>query len=44
MHYEGWSHFQQARPAMEEVFAAAPPEVRAALRWLPIGAATEIEV
>ena len=30
--------------AMDAVFAAAPPEVRAALRWLPIGAATEVVV
>ena len=44
VHYEGWSHFQQDRAAMDEVFAAAPPEVRAALRWLSIGAATEVVV
>jgi L-ascorbate metabolism protein UlaG (beta-lactamase superfamily) len=44
VHYEGWSHFQQDRSAMEGVFAAAPPDVRAALRWLPIGEATEVEV
>jgi hypothetical protein len=29
---------------MEGVFAAAPPDVRAALRWLPIGEATGVEV
>jgi L-ascorbate metabolism protein UlaG (beta-lactamase superfamily) len=44
VHYEGWSHFQQDRLAMEGVFAAAPPDVRAALRWLPIGEATDVEV
>jgi L-ascorbate metabolism protein UlaG (beta-lactamase superfamily) len=44
VHYEGWSHFQQDRTAMDEVFAAAPPEFRAALRWLPIGEATDVEV
>jgi L-ascorbate metabolism protein UlaG (beta-lactamase superfamily) len=44
VHYEGWSHFQQDRAAMEDVFAAAPAGVRAALRWLPIGEAAEVEV
>jgi len=44
VHYEGWSHFRQERTAMEHVFAAAPPDVRAALRWLPIGEPTEIDV
>ncbi len=44
MHYEGWSHFQEPRPAIERAFAAAPAAVRDSVRWLPLGAATEIDV
>jgi L-ascorbate metabolism protein UlaG (beta-lactamase superfamily) len=44
VHYEGWSHFQQDRAAMDAVFAGAPLDVRTALRWLPIGEAIDIEV
>jgi L-ascorbate metabolism protein UlaG (beta-lactamase superfamily) len=43
VHYEGWKHFREGRDAIERAFAAAPAEVRASLRWLPIGEAVEIE-
>jgi L-ascorbate metabolism protein UlaG (beta-lactamase superfamily) len=41
IHYEGWKHFRQGRPAIEEAFAGAgaglPP-----LTWLDPGAAVEV--
>jgi L-ascorbate metabolism protein UlaG (beta-lactamase superfamily) len=37
VHYEGWGHFREGRPAIEAAFAAAPGEVASALRWLPLG-------
>ncbi|MFI7606664.1 MBL fold metallo-hydrolase [Micromonospora sp. NPDC049366] len=37
VHYEGWGHFQEGREPVERAFAAAPEQVRSALRWLPIG-------
>ncbi|HKE72006.1 MAG TPA: MBL fold metallo-hydrolase [Acidimicrobiales bacterium] len=43
VHYEGWSHFVEGRPAIERRLAAAPPEVRDAVRWLPIGEPTEVD-
>ena len=42
VHYEGWSHFKQGRAAVEREFARAPEDVRAALRWLPIGSAADV--
>jgi L-ascorbate metabolism protein UlaG (beta-lactamase superfamily) len=42
VHYEGWKHFHEGREAVEREFAAAPDDVRRAVRWLPIGAAVEI--
>jgi L-ascorbate metabolism protein UlaG (beta-lactamase superfamily) len=39
IHYEGWSHFREGREAIEREFAKAPD---IALRWLPIGVATEV--
>jgi L-ascorbate metabolism protein UlaG (beta-lactamase superfamily) len=42
IHYEGWKHFQQDRDAIEREFAGAPPDIRRSIRWLPIGAATEV--
>jgi L-ascorbate metabolism protein UlaG (beta-lactamase superfamily) len=42
VHYEGWSHFQQARDEIDRRFAAAPDDVRRALRWLPIGEAVDV--
>jgi L-ascorbate metabolism protein UlaG (beta-lactamase superfamily) len=43
VHYEGWSHFREGRAAVERAFAAAPDDVAASVRWLPVGAAAEIE-
>ncbi|WP_286014552.1 MULTISPECIES: hypothetical protein [unclassified Streptomyces] len=44
MHYEGWSHFREARVAAERTLAGAPAEVRDVFRWLPMGAVTELSV
>ncbi|GAA1605828.1 MBL fold metallo-hydrolase [Kribbella sancticallisti] len=44
VHYEGWSHFTQGRSAIEEAFAVAAPEVRAALLWLELGIPKTVEV
>jgi L-ascorbate metabolism protein UlaG (beta-lactamase superfamily) len=44
IHYEGWKHFRQGREAIEAALTDAPPEVRQAFRWLPIGTATELAV
>jgi L-ascorbate metabolism protein UlaG (beta-lactamase superfamily) len=43
IHYEGWKHFRQGREAIEREFAAAPQGFRDSVRWLPIGAATDVE-
>lgn len=43
VHYEGWAHFRQQRRAAEREFAAAPEEIRRAVRWLPIGEAAAVE-
>jgi len=37
VHYEGWSHFQQGRDAIEERLATAPAATREAFRFLPFG-------
>jgi L-ascorbate metabolism protein UlaG (beta-lactamase superfamily) len=42
VHYEGWSHFRQGRSAAERDFARAPAEVRAAVRWLPMGSPVDL--
>ncbi|HEX7058447.1 MAG TPA: MBL fold metallo-hydrolase [Solirubrobacterales bacterium] len=42
IHYEGWKHFREGREAIEHEFADAPEDVRKRVRWLPIGAATEL--
>lgn len=44
IHYEGWRHFRQGRDEVEAEFAAAPEEFRRSVRWLPTGAAVEVEV
>lgn len=44
VHYEGWTHFQQGREAMEHEFARAPEEVRRSIRWAPIGQSLEVAV
>jgi L-ascorbate metabolism protein UlaG (beta-lactamase superfamily) len=42
IHYEGWGHFKEGREAIERELAKAPEEVRAMIRWLPIGDPTEV--
>ena len=42
VHYEGWSHFRQDRPAIEGEFAQAPADISRSSRWLPIGEATTV--
>jgi L-ascorbate metabolism protein UlaG (beta-lactamase superfamily) len=44
IHYEGWRHFRQGRDEVEAEFAAAPEQFRRSVRWLPVGAAVEVEV
>jgi L-ascorbate metabolism protein UlaG (beta-lactamase superfamily) len=44
VHYEGWGHFSEGRPAVEAAFAAAPATVRESLRWLTPGRATTVTV
>jgi L-ascorbate metabolism protein UlaG (beta-lactamase superfamily) len=43
VHYEGWKHFQQPRAVMEREFAKGPADVRQCIRWLPIGAPTQLD-
>ena len=40
IHYEGWSHFQEERDEIAGALVDAPTEVR----WLPIGAAADVDV
>jgi L-ascorbate metabolism protein UlaG (beta-lactamase superfamily) len=42
VHYEGWTHFHQGRPAIEREFARAPADISRSIRWLPIGEATTV--
>ncbi len=42
IHYEGWKHFREGRDAIERELATAPPRVRDAVRWLPIGEAVRL--
>jgi hypothetical protein len=39
VHYEGWSHFQEARPTAEAELAATP-----GVRWLPLGTPRQVTV
>jgi L-ascorbate metabolism protein UlaG (beta-lactamase superfamily) len=43
IHYEGWKHFHQGREAIERELASAPEDIRRRIRWLPIGAAVDID-
>jgi L-ascorbate metabolism protein UlaG (beta-lactamase superfamily) len=43
VHYEGWSHFRQGRPAIEQALADAP-DVHDAFEILPIGVGTDLAV
>jgi L-ascorbate metabolism protein UlaG (beta-lactamase superfamily) len=42
IHYEGWKHFREGRAAIEAELASAPQDIRDRVRWLEIGAPTEI--
>jgi L-ascorbate metabolism protein UlaG (beta-lactamase superfamily) len=42
IHYEGWKHFREGREAIERELAGAPAELRERVRWLQIGAPTEL--
>jgi L-ascorbate metabolism protein UlaG (beta-lactamase superfamily) len=42
VHYEGWSHFQQGRDAIEQRLATAPAATRDAFALLPIGRSVDI--
>jgi L-ascorbate metabolism protein UlaG (beta-lactamase superfamily) len=42
VHYEGWSHFREGRESVERAFAAAPEEVRRAVRWLTPGVPADL--
>ena len=42
IHYEGWAHFKQGREAIERELETAPEDVRAAFRWVLIGAPAEL--
>lgn len=44
VHVEGWSHFSQQEDAASAVLAAAPTEVAASIRWLPLGEPAELAV
>jgi L-ascorbate metabolism protein UlaG (beta-lactamase superfamily) len=44
VHYEGWGHFSEGRPAAETAFHGAPPAVRDSVRWLTPGEATSVTV
>jgi L-ascorbate metabolism protein UlaG (beta-lactamase superfamily) len=44
IHYEGWKHFAQRPEAARREFAAAPSDVAARVRWLPLGRAEAIAV
>ena len=43
IHYEGWTHFREGREAIERELANAPEDVRARIRWLPIGEPTAVD-
>jgi hypothetical protein len=42
VHYEGWSHFQQDRPAAEPALARSRYADR--ITWLDPGSSTDVEV
>ena len=44
VHYEGWSHFRQGRPAIERQLVSASPEIRAAFEWATIGEPLDVRV
>ena len=44
LHYEGWSHFQETRSAIERDFAAADSAISERIRWLPPGTPVSVSV
>jgi L-ascorbate metabolism protein UlaG (beta-lactamase superfamily) len=42
VHFDGWAHFREGREAVELELAAAPEDIRATFRLLPLGAAVDI--
>lgn len=42
VHYEGWKHFTEGRPAIERELARAPEPVRRSVRWAPLGEPVEL--
>jgi L-ascorbate metabolism protein UlaG (beta-lactamase superfamily) len=42
IHYEGWRHFREGRDAIERTFAAAPADIRDAVRLLDLGVEVEL--
>jgi hypothetical protein len=42
VHYEGWAHFKDGRPALDQALAAASAEVRERVRWLPLGTPVDL--
>ena len=42
IHYEGWKHFREGREEIDREFSKAPEEVRRSVRWLSIGAPTDL--
>jgi L-ascorbate metabolism protein UlaG (beta-lactamase superfamily) len=44
VHYEGWSHFQEGRAAIDAAFQEAPEAVRDSVQWAPLGSPVDIEV
>jgi L-ascorbate metabolism protein UlaG (beta-lactamase superfamily) len=44
IHYEGWRHFKEGRAEIERELASAPEQIRASVRWLPIGEPAELSI
>lgn len=44
IHYEGWSHFTEARAAIEAQLRSAPVADRERFKWVPIGEAVALTV
>ncbi len=42
VHYEGWTHFREPRERLEHVLAAARPQIRDRIVWLPLGAPVSV--
>lgn len=44
VHYEGWSHFTQARQAATERLSQVPGDIARRVVWLPLGQAIDVTV